>query len=256
MRCRQARREMYELLYGVTRDRAVLEEHLGRCEACRVEFARLEQLDTAFREELRWEPEHADLERVTRAVLDTVVRAPTASRHRLVAWPRLAAALAALVAVFACGAMAGRTLLPREVVITRIVEKPKIVERTVEVPFEIIKERVVTREVPVVRTRVVYRDRLVPWYAIGPPAPAPEAEPRPVKAAEVALPVQAVSFVYSPPVTHELTPVTLAPADEPFADSSQGRDNQEPDVGPAASHVTTAVKKLTSEDRMVVLLPE
>ncbi len=248
MNCRHARREMDRLLYGAPRDRDRLDQHLRQCEACRGELARLAKLDAALQEGLAWEPEQADLERVTGAILDAVARQREGAPVRpLLTWRRSAAACAAVCAVFVCGLLAGRHLFPREIVGTKAVAGPRIGE-PVGPPIQVIEERVVTRKVPVVRTRVVYRDRPV-LPAVQQAAPLPQTEHETVKAAEVAFPVQAVSWVHAVQPTHDLVPARET--------SEQGgeRAEQGPPAGPVADPAAARVAAVADRSLSPSVVP-
>ncbi|MBM3475738.1 MAG: zf-HC2 domain-containing protein [Armatimonadetes bacterium] len=172
MDCRAARDEMHRLLDHGLRDRAPLDAHLADCEACRRRLASLRRLDESLRGLVSAPPDDAALDRAAAAALRRVeaerVRVPP---RRLALVP---AVFAGLVLAFAFGVLVGRAVWPRERVVTRVVEK--------RVPVKVI------REVPVVRTRVVYRDRVVrvPQRSVVHPEPASAGEPRaPVKLAEI-----------------------------------------------------------------------
>jgi hypothetical protein len=227
MTCRRARRSLYELRYGAVADAEGLDEHLAGCAGCRAERDRLVRLDAVLAATPCGEPEGTDLERVTAAALADIARTPVAAPRAL--WPRVAGVAAAACLVFACGLMAGRGLFPREVVRTRVVDLPRIVERTVEVPVH------VPVEVPVqvVRDRVVVREVRVPGPRHSPAQPTARPEATnvagqggfsgPVKLNEVDVPVLAVSVAPPPAVVREILPVTPvkdappphAPTDEP-----------------------------------------
>ena len=162
MRCRKAHKLLQELLDGCLTERAGLDRHLGECVGCRAYLARLQRVSEAVQDEVRCTIDDASLERLTARVQTAVAaeRVASAPTVRVRTWRALAAA-ALLMAVFGSGALAGRTLWPRETV-ARSAESVgettiRVVEKRVEVPVE--RERVVERivRVPAVRSRVVIR---------------------------------------------------------------------------------------------------
>ena len=234
MRCRRARRLIYEPSHGRAADRRFLEEHLARCAQCRTESVRLERLDATMRAELRFEPDEPALESVSEAALARIAALPDKRVRGVPMWPRLAAALAVACAVFASGVSVGRGLFPREIVTTRVVVEPRIEERVVEAPREIIRERVVDRIVPVVRERVVYRQAPRESGPGGGPRPAEERAP--VKLAEVAVPVRTVSWVWRTPVIRSTSPVAVAgeaPPEAPGQRASASTGSASPAAGTA-----------------------
>ncbi len=213
MSCRHARALIHALMDGTLENRAALDAHLAECPACRNVLADLQHLEGALRASLECPLDEARLERLTTGAIASAQEARHVSARRSALWPRLAVAFAVLLA-FVGGLASGRSLWPREVVSTRTVAVgrivPKVVERVVERPVEVRVEVPVVREVPVVHTRVVYRDRIV---EVPRPAPAERtiilAQGPPVKAEEIVvrLPTGPLS---TPTVTTELHPARAA----------------------------------------------
>jgi len=131
---------------------------------------------------------------------------PGRSRTWAVAAYGLAAAL-----VFGLGLSTGRCLSPREVQVLRVVTETKIVEKRIQVP--VVEERTVIKRVPVVKTRVVYRDRVVPGTA----GPRPGVPHEPVKAEEVVVRLDATPSSATSLVSHEIHPVTAVEHASPSA---------------------------------------
>ncbi len=186
MNCKQARRLMQEIADGTRTDHAEFDRHIAQCPRCRREWHQLQQISAALAETARCEVPPERLERATVGALRMIER----QRPRALAGlSRLgwAAAVVLLIATFATGLYAGRTVWPREV----IVKVPEVHEKIVEVEVPVVQEKVVIKHVPVYKTRIVYRDREVekPVLVIA-PAPSPE----PVKLDEV------ISYVASNPV--------------------------------------------------------
>ncbi len=154
MNCKQARRLMQEMADGTRTDHAELDQHIAQCPRCRLEWQALQRLEGAVASIARCEPPAERLERATVGALRMIERQrprvlPGLSR---LGW---AAAAALLIAIFATGLYAGRTVWPREL----IVKVPEVHEKIVEVEVPVIKERVVIKRVPVVKERIVYRER-------------------------------------------------------------------------------------------------
>jgi hypothetical protein len=159
MRCAEAHKQMHELLSGVLDARGALDSHLAECAECAGRYRALESVSQAAVCLANGPADEAALDRVSAGFRSKLATpAPLAGSRRL---PRFALAGVASIALFAAGLATGRaTPVPRAPV-TQVVEKPVVVERTVEVPKPVVEERVVYKEVPVVRTRTVYRDRPV-----------------------------------------------------------------------------------------------
>jgi len=194
MDCREARRLMDDLLDGALMDSEALDEHAAACEGCREELGRLRALDAAVAASVVHTPEEHELARMTAGVLDEIeVRPPVAL------WPKVAALAAAAVVIFCGGLWAGRAAWPTERVVERVVEVPTVVEKLV--PVTVVEEREVVREVPVVQTRVVYRDRIVRVDATGQePRRHAASVQEPVKAAEVVRDLGRVELVDAAPL--------------------------------------------------------
>ena len=163
MNCREARNLMDEVLDGNPIHQTRLEAHLAECERCRDQWVMLRRTQEALAECVRRPVEPSALERLTTDVLAEVgaqqTGTPAAAGGRR--WVAFAMA-ASLLLAFATGVGAGRTIWPRAVTVTKVVTQHEVVERSVEVPVPVVKEQVVVKRVPVLTTRVVYRDRPAP----------------------------------------------------------------------------------------------
>lgn len=200
MNCRRARKLMHELLDGSLTDREALDTHLAECEPCRAAMLRLRDAHDAVAATVACPTGEPDFEREMAGIWQAIdARSRRAERARRL-WPMPACAAAAIL-LFCLGLWTGRAAWPREVTVTRTETEPKIVERTVEVP--VVKDRVVIKRVPIVRTRVVYRDRVVPAA----PRP-PDVVPEPVKAEEVVVRLDAMPSSAASLVSHEIHSVT------------------------------------------------
>lgn len=163
MNCRNARKLMHEILDGVPADQAQLEEHLGGCEQCRAHWGMLSRTQDALIQCVGRPVENSALERLTASVLTEV--GGLDSGRPVVPAPRrwVAFAVAAgLLLAFGAGLGAGRTIWPRALTVTKFVTEREVVKEPVRVEVRVPEERVVVRHVPVVRTRIVYRDRPTP----------------------------------------------------------------------------------------------
>ena len=140
MNCRKARRLIDQLLDGTLDDRAALDEHLERCDACRSVLARLQRVQDAVSRAVRSSPDEARLDQITAGILAGVRER---DRHAPVAagglrWGPLAGV--AVLAAFALGLSMGRAVWPREMVVTKVVPKREVVEKVVEVEVPVIEE--------------------------------------------------------------------------------------------------------------------
>ena len=189
MNCRHARKLMDEALDRKGAPREPLAAHLAGCEGCQALWHRLAHLPQVVGG-LTPCPQDAR-ERVARVVAAASAPAGVAAPRGALApangtralRPHLAWACVALVA-FALGHM-----FRTPEVVQRTVQVPVVREKLVRTEVPVYRERVVTREVrvPVVRTRVVYRDRVVQVAALAPAeAPAQTTAPlrTPVSVAE------------------------------------------------------------------------
>jgi anti-sigma factor RsiW len=242
MDCRVARNRMHRLLDGTLADRAPLDAHLADCATCRAHLTRLQHLDGALRAATGAPADEAALDRAASAALRRIEHGRALAAPRAFAW----AAVAGLILAFALGAVAGRTAWPRERVVTRFLER--------RVPVEVVREREVIREVPVVHTRVVYRDRVVGVLHpnTGRPAEpsASAAEPRaPVKLDEIvvrldAAPGEAPSTVVSRELsvapTADEVPVAPDPA-QPQRQPSGDATDAHPKAGLRFAALTSGV---------------
>jgi anti-sigma factor RsiW len=238
MDCRTARNRMHERLDRTPADPAPLDAHLADCGACRAYLARLRHLDGALRASAGARPDEAALDRATADALRRIEDGRAPAAPRAFAW----AAAAGLILAFVVGAIVGGAAWPRERVVIRLVEK--------RVPVETVRERDVIREVPVVHTRVVYRDRVVRVPRPREERPASSAEPRaPVKLDEIvvrldAAPGEAPSTVVSRELsvapTADDAPVAPDPAQPqrgPGIDATDAR----PTTGTRFAAVTSGV---------------
>jgi anti-sigma factor RsiW len=204
---------MDEVLDGSLADRTALDAHLADCERCAEEWGRLCRLEAAARAELGRPIEEERLERITTAVVRTVVGEARQVRTPAPAWQRALALGGLLLAVLGVGMAMGHGLWPQRVVAREVVERPYPVERVVKVrvPVPVARERVVVKRVPVIRTRVVYRDRPGPARVVSGEAGQQAGEARVESALvyEVVVPATVTPVASRPLITQELTPVVL-----------------------------------------------
>ena len=211
---------MDHLLDETLADAAELDAHLAKCTRCRAELARLRQVRVTVRQSVRHQADEARLERATakaRAAIEAQAPGPSRVRRPV---GRVLPALGALLLAFALGVGAGRTAYPREVMVPRVVTRTEVVEKRVDVPVEIIRERVVVKRVPVVNTKIVYRDRGMTTAEPGPPwsdtetvlalPPNAEATSEPIATGGPALPGDATVMLVRPVISREIHPVTVA----------------------------------------------
>ena len=220
MNCKQARRLMQEIADGTLGDHTELDQHIAQCPRCRLEWQALQRIEGAVASIARCEPPAERLERATVGALRTIERQrPRASAglSRL-GW---AAAAALLIAVFAIGLYAGRTVWPREVIVTETVNVPEVRKEIVEVEVPVIKEKLVVKRVPVVRTRIVYRDREV---AKPVPVVTPAETPAPLTRHQFVIQPETEPFMTAVTVFQETRPARLAEEVEPEQlEPTQGR---------------------------------
>ncbi len=237
MNCKQARRLMQEIADGTRTDHAELEQHLAQCPRCRLEWQALQRIEGAVASIARCEPPAERLERATVGALRMIER----QRPRALAGlSRLgwAAVAALLIAIFASGLYAGRTVWPREV----IVKVPKVHEKIVEVEVPLVQEKVVIKHVPVYKTRIVYRDREVEKPL---PVVTPAETPAPVKLDEI------ISYVASNPVPpavqvrEEIKPITVTGEAQPGEGSPIEGHREQPD-----STITEAAAEMVIAQNM------
>ena len=183
-------------------------------------------LDEVF-DDLPQENPPTDLQQQCLAALDEIDAERGMWPRALAGLSRLgwAAAAALLIAVFATGLYAGRTVRPREVIVTNTVMVPEVREKIVEVEVPVIKERVVVKRVPVYTTRIVYREREVEK-----PVPVvATANPEPVKLDEF------ITYAASNPVPpavqvrEEIKPTTVIGEAEPGEGSPTQGHREQPD---------------------------
>jgi len=226
--CGRARYLIHETIDSGATAPGELAAHLAACPACRAANARLRFAQDAFDEFARRPVEEDALTTIT----GLVPRPPRIGRDARApwgpAWARPVATACAVAAVFALGAASGRWLWPAEVVRTelnadpqvRIVEKPVPVE--VLVPVEVVRERIVTRRVPVYISR---------------PATEPtqsgmgftQREGTAVPAAVDQLPVFS-----KPVITNEIHPTTIV--DRPRESAGETVPTSRSDVDPGEAH--------------------
>ncbi len=217
MNCKQAQRLMQEIADGTRTDHAEFDRHIAQCPGCRLEWQALQRIQGAVASIAQCEPPAEGLERATVGALQTIERQRARSLAGLsrLGW---AAAAALLIAVFATGLYAGRTVWPREVIVTETV---KVREKIVKVEVPVVKERVVVKRVPIYKTRIVYRDREVeePVPLVTPAeTPAPPTQDQLVTRPETEPIMTAVT------VFQETRPAQLAEEIEPEQlEPTQGR---------------------------------
>jgi len=236
MNCKQARRLMQKILDsgnpnsvgGASLPRpsdaqvnhTELDQHLAQCPGCRLEWQALQRIEGAVASIARCEPPAERLERATMGALRMIER----QRPRALAGlSRLgwAAAAALLIAIFASGLYAGRTVLPREVIVTNTVKVPEVREKLVEVEVPVVKERVVIKRVPVYKTRIVYRDREVEKPV---PVVTPAETPAPLTPNQFVTQPETEPFMTAGTVFQETRPARLAEEVEPEQlEPTQGR---------------------------------
>lgn len=182
MNCRQARSALHDALNDDRATTSALAAHLAGCPACRRERDRLAALEGLLTAATACDPPPAVVERA--ASLAAAGRPSVAAPRRRAVLCHLAWAVVALAAF-----LAGFSVNKTETV-ERVVERPVVTQRVVEVPVPVIEERVVTREVrvPVVRTRVVYRDRPAAAASQAPPEAQEVPGPLPAPAVTTTLP--------------------------------------------------------------------
>ena len=229
----QARELMHEALDGSADAREALAAHLAECDDCAAEFAAMERLQAAVGETVACEPPEDRLERATVAALALADGRPARSR-----WVTVAMAAAVLLA-FGIGLLTGREAWPREVV--RIERVPQVVERIVEreVEVPVVEERVVVREVPVYRERVVYRDRPVEAVEEAPAAPREPVMPE----------IREVRIVAKPmPITitrtEEVAPAPIVEEEPPETD--------EVGAGPTPDEERVALQLVEADTHRIV----
>ncbi len=240
---------MHAVLDGTEGARRDLDAHLEGCASCAREFRALRVAAEAVRLAVDRAPDEASLNRVAAGVERALLAEPLAARRP--AGLRWAGGIACLAVVFALGALAGRSAWPRTVEVTRLVERPTVVEKVVEVevPVEVVRERVVERRVPV--TRIVYRDRAA---AGAPTAEEPSPEPREAAVRVVTgggengqLPWTATIGPRTsvPVVSYEVRPATIARN----ADASGADEAGEDTIGAEASASTTQACAYTGAEK-------
>lgn len=170
MNCEQARGVMQDVLDGTQADHAELDAHCAECPQCRAEWRQLQAIASAVRADVRCD---VPVECRDRVIAGALRRIEFQQGHvvRDVRWVRGVATAALLIAVFATGLYAGRTVWPREVIVTKTVMVPEVREKIVEVKVPVVQEKVVIKRVPVYKTRIVYLDREVkkPVPVVTPP---------------------------------------------------------------------------------------
>ena len=208
MNCKQARRLMQEIADGTPGGHDEFDRHIAQCPGCRLEWHQLQQISAALTETARCEPPAERLERATVRALRMIER----QRPRLLAGlSRLgwAAAAVLMIALFASGLYAGRTVWPREVIVTKTVKVPEVREKIVEVEVPVVQEKVVIKRVPVYRTRIVYRDREVPKVT-----PVAERQREPVKCDEILVYLPSSPIAATAHVSEEVQPAGVIDAGE------------------------------------------
>ncbi len=231
MNCEQARRLMQDILDGTQVDHAELDGHCAECPQCRAEWRQLQALDSAVRADMRCD---VPVECRDRVIADTLRGIESRQGHavRGARWPRWVAAAAALIVAFSFGLYAGRTVWPREVIVTETVKVPEVREKIVQVEVPVIKERVVVKRVPVYRTRIVYRE-------VEKPSPVAEThnEPAPIEPEQFVIVPESEPIMTATMIFQETRPARLAEDVEPEeAPATQGHW-EPPDTAVAAKTV-------------------
>jgi len=206
MRHEDARELMQDALDGSEDAREALGAHMAECPDCAAEFAAMQRLQAAVGETVACEPPEDRLERATVAAL------ALAEEPRGRSWVAAFAMAAAVMLAFGIGLLAGREAWPREVV--RVERVPQMVERVVEreVEVPVIEERVIVREVPVYRERIVYRDR--PVEVAQAPAPAPEPVMPEIREERIVAKPMPITITQ----TEEVMPAPIAGEEPPESD--------------------------------------
>ncbi len=220
MNCRKARTLMHQMLDGVSFDRDELDRHLAECPDCRAELHRLQQAQSAVQAAVRGPVDEESLERATAGILQAVEKdsaAPAARTSRRA--QALAGVAVALLLAFSVGVWAGRSVWPREAIVSEVVKVPKIVEKLVEVGVPVVKERVVVKEVTVIKERVVYRERPQPPEQI-----LVAAEPEPAKLGEIVIHLDVPPLIPPPVVTEEIRPARIVGEHEPEPEAIETDD--------------------------------
>ncbi len=146
MNCRTARKQIHAQLDGTLADPAPLQSHLDGCAVCRRMMDELQRLSVAAAGCANPGGEEARLERLTGKVLAAVETPSRCGAPARALWVPVAG-LAGMLLAFALG----YNLAPRPIATTQTAPPPQV----------IVRERVVTREVPVYKDRVVTRDRVL-----------------------------------------------------------------------------------------------
>jgi hypothetical protein len=207
--CGQARKLMHQLLDGTLADRGPFDRHLQQCDGCRIELARLRQIQDAVGETVRCQVDESELARMTAGVM-AAVRVPDLASRPPAGGLRWAFAGALAGLVFVLGVGTGRAVWPQRLVETEVVTRTEVEEKIVKVEVPVIKEVLVEKRVPIVRTRIVYRDRAEPGRGGDVPA-------GPVKADEVVFRVDAEPTAAPAVVSREIHPVTVVEPEAPDA---------------------------------------
>ena len=215
---------------------AEFEHHLAECTRCRVEWRQLQRLERAVRADTRCA---VPAERREQAIADILQQMAAQPTHSVVwrAWPRWVMAAALIIVAFSAGLGAGRTVWPREVIVTKTVKIPEVHEKIVEVP--VVKERIVVKRVPVYKTRIVYRDReveklawgLTNYRAYGEREPLPG----PVKCDEIVVCLPSIPIAATAHVSEEVQPAEVLDAGESDETPATQGHWQPPDATTTAS---------------------
>lgn len=239
MNCKQARRLMQAIADGTRTGHAEFDRHIAHCPGCRLEWQALQRIEDAVASIARCEPPAERLERATVGALRMIERQRSRALAGLsrLGW---AAAAALLIAVFASGLYAGRTVWPREVIVTNTVKVPEVREKIVEVAVPVVQEKVVIKRVPVYRTRIVYRDREV------------EKPVAVVTPAETPAPLTPDQFVTQPETEPLMTAVTVFQETRPAQLAAEVEPEQlEPTQGrrdsPGTEIAQAVTDKITAE---------
>ena len=208
MNCKEAEGLMHEILDGAEAYDAEFEHHLVECTRCRVEWRQLQRLERAVRAGARRAVPAERREQAIAAILQQMAAQPT----RTVVWrgwPRWVTAAAVIIVAFSLGLGAGRTVRPREVIVTKTVKVPEVRKQIVKVEVPVIQERVVVKRVPVYKTRIVYREReTIPLI------PVAERQREPVKCDEILVRLPSSPIAATAHVSEEVQPAGVLGAGE------------------------------------------
>ena len=226
MNCKEARGLMQEILDGAEVCDAEFEHHLAACTRCRVEWRQVQRLERAVRADTRCAVPAARREQAIVAILQQIEAQPT---RNVVwrGWPRWLMAAAVIIVAFSLGLGAGRTVWPREVIVSQTVLVSDVREKIVEVERPVIKERVVVKRVPVIKERIVYLHRDAPEITA-----VAEEQQQPVKCDEILVYLPSSPIAATAHVSEEVQPAEVLDAGESDETPSTQGHWQPPDGAP------------------------